>query len=80
MLPAVCLLTATLFAGCGLMEDAFKAGVIITIIIVAVIGLLIWVLRNVAGSISKNYEVEVIPYRQPGNYPLKNKNTRKNLL
>jgi|GEM_PF-4584975 len=32
-------------SGCGLMEDAFKAGVVITLIIAAIIGLLIWILH-----------------------------------
>jgi len=32
-------------SGCGLMEDAFKAGFIIALVIIAVIGLLIWILH-----------------------------------
>ena len=32
-------------SGCGLMEDAFKAGFIIALVVAAVIGLLIWILH-----------------------------------
>jgi len=32
-------------SGCGIMEDAFKAGFIIAFIIAAIIGLLIWILH-----------------------------------
>jgi len=32
-------------SGCGLMEDAFKTGFIIALILAAVIGLLIWILH-----------------------------------
>jgi hypothetical protein len=47
ILPSLCLFLATSLSGCGLMEDAFKAGVIITLIVAALIGLLIWVLHIV---------------------------------
>ena len=33
-------------SGCGLMEDAFKAGFIIALVIAAIIGLLIWILHT----------------------------------
>ena len=45
ILPIALLLMAISFSGCGMMEDAFKAGFIIALIIAAVIGLLIWILH-----------------------------------
>jgi hypothetical protein len=47
ILPAICLFLVTSLSGCSLMEDAFKAGVVITLIIAAIVGLLIWVLHIV---------------------------------
>ena len=43
ILPVICILLTFSLSGCGLMEDAFKAGFIIALIIAAVIGLLIWI-------------------------------------
>ncbi len=50
-------------SGCGLMEDAFKAGVIITLVVAALIGLLIWIfhitwkiLTKYFPSIRSNFE------------------------
>lgn len=43
ILPVICFFLATSLSGCGLMEDAFKAGFIIALIVAAVIGLLIWI-------------------------------------
>jgi len=43
ILPVICILLTFSLSGCGLMEDAFKAGFIIAIIIAALIGLLIWI-------------------------------------
>ncbi len=45
ILPVVGLVLCCSLSGCGLMEDAFKAGVIITLIVAALIGLLIWILH-----------------------------------
>ena len=45
ILPLICLFLATSLSGCGLMEDAFKTGFIIALILAAVIGLLIWILH-----------------------------------
>lgn len=42
-------------SGCGLMEDAFKAGVIITLVILALIGLVIWILRLVRKILFKYF-------------------------
>jgi hypothetical protein len=33
-------------SGCGLMEDAFKAGFIIAIVLAVIVGLLIWILHT----------------------------------
>ncbi len=44
-LPLVCFLLMFSLSGCGLMEDAFKAGLFFALIIVAIIALLVWVLR-----------------------------------
>jgi len=43
ILPVICILLTFSLSGCGLMEDVFKAGFIIAIIIAALIGLLIWI-------------------------------------
>ncbi|MBK0379685.1 hypothetical protein [Mucilaginibacter segetis] len=39
-----CLLLCCSLSGCGLMEDAFKAGFILAIILAVIVGLLIWIL------------------------------------
>ena len=43
ILPVICILLTFSLSGCGLMEDAFKAGFIIAIIIAALVRLLIWI-------------------------------------
>lgn len=45
ILPVLCLIFATSLSGCGLMEDAFKAGFTIAIILAVLVGLLIWILH-----------------------------------
>lgn len=40
-----CLFLCTLLSGCGLMEDAFKAGFTIALILAVIVGLLIWILH-----------------------------------
>jgi hypothetical protein len=45
ILPVACFLLCLSLSGCGLMEDAFKAGFIIALVIAAIIGLLIWILH-----------------------------------
>ena len=44
-------------SGCGLMEDAFKAGVIFALILAAIIGLIIWLARIVGKTVSKKYDL-----------------------
>ena len=44
-------------SGCGLMEDAFKAGVIFAIIIVAIIALLVWLARMVAKYVMQKFSL-----------------------
>ena len=44
-LPLFAFILCFSLSGCGLMEDAFKAGFIIALIIAAIIGLLIWILH-----------------------------------
>jgi Kef-type K+ transport system membrane component KefB len=46
-------------SGCGLMEDAFKAGVIFAIIVVAIIALIIWLARMVAKYIIKKFDLSL---------------------
>lgn len=46
-------------SGCGLMEDAFKAGVIFAIIIVAIIALVVWLARMVAKYIMKKFDLSL---------------------
>jgi len=60
ILPLFCLSLMFLLSGCGLMEDAFKAGVFFTILIIAIVGLLIWLLRIVINQLNKYYEWETI--------------------
>ncbi|HEY4193948.1 MAG TPA: hypothetical protein VGM63_00315 [Mucilaginibacter sp.] len=43
ILPLACLFVVTSLSGCGLMEDAFKAGFVIALILAALVGLLIWI-------------------------------------
>jgi len=43
--PIACLLLCLSLSGCGLMEDAFKAGFVIALIIAGIVGLLIWILH-----------------------------------
>ncbi len=43
ILPLICLFLCFSLSGCGLMEDAFKAGFTIAIILAALVGLLIWI-------------------------------------
>ncbi len=52
-LPLFGLIIATLFSGCGLIEDAFKAGIFFTIVIVIIVGLIIWLSRMVIKQLSK---------------------------
>ena len=56
-LPVLCFLVSCLLSGCGLMEDAFKAGVIFTIIIVLIIGLIIWLARMLGKFVMKKYDL-----------------------
>jgi len=44
-LPILALLLCFSLSGCGLMEDAFKTGFIIALILAVAIGLLIWILH-----------------------------------
>ena len=44
-------------SGCGLMEDAFKAGVIFAIIVVAIIALLVWLARMVAKYVMQKFSL-----------------------
>lgn len=43
--------------GCGLVEDAFKAGIIFALIVIAIIGLIIWLARIVGRTVSKKYDL-----------------------
>lgn len=45
ILPLFGLVLTFSLSGCGLMEDAFKAGFMIALVIAAIIGLLIWILH-----------------------------------
>jgi hypothetical protein len=39
------------------MEDAFKAGVIFALIIIAIIALVVWLARIIGKSVSKKYDL-----------------------
>lgn len=55
LLPVCGLFLSASLSGCGLMEDAFKAGFIIALIIAAVIGLLIWILHITIKTLSRYF-------------------------
>jgi hypothetical protein len=62
-LPFFALTLGLSLSGCGLMEDAFKAGFTIALIIAAIIGLLIWIL-HFSWKILKRYSPAVRAYAQ----------------
>jgi hypothetical protein len=62
-LPIGALCMCFSLSGCGLMEDAFKAGFIIALIIAAVIGLLIWILHITWKMLSKYFPNVTIKYQ-----------------
>ena len=49
-------------SGCGLVEGAFKAGVIFALIIVAIIGLIIWLSRIVIRVVERRYKVKLFDF------------------
>jgi ABC-type nitrate/sulfonate/bicarbonate transport system permease component len=53
ILPVICMFLMTTLSSCGLMEDAFKAGFIIALIIAALIGLLVWIFHMSYKLLSK---------------------------
>jgi len=57
LLPFVALAFTFSISGCGLMEDAFKAGFIIALIIAAVVGILIWALHITWKVLSRYFPV-----------------------
>jgi hypothetical protein len=59
-LPLMCLFLSVSLSGCGLFEDAFKAGIIFALILVAIVGLVIWLLRMVIKLIFKQPVVRII--------------------
>ena len=61
-LPLLMTLVCLSLSGCGLMEDAFKAGFFIAIIIAAIIGLLIWILHISWKLLSKYFPAITIPF------------------
>ncbi len=58
-LPLVCLVVTFLFSGCGLVEGAFKAGLIFGLIAIAIIGLIIYLLRFLIIKITKTPELRI---------------------
>jgi hypothetical protein len=57
-IPAIAaLILSVTLSGCGLMEDAFKAGVIFALIVIAIIGLIIWLARITGKAVSKKYDL-----------------------
>lgn len=53
ILPIICAFLSFALSGCGLVEGAFKAGLIFGLIIIAVIGLIIYLLRMVIIQLAK---------------------------
>jgi hypothetical protein len=60
ILPLAGMVFMMSFSGCGLMEDAFKTGIFFGILIIAIIGLIIWLLRIVIKQLRKKFEWEII--------------------
>jgi hypothetical protein len=52
-------MVALSISGCGLVEGAFKAGVIFALIIVAIIGLIIWLSRIVISVVEQKFNVRL---------------------
>jgi hypothetical protein len=51
------LILSVSLSGCGLMEDAFKAGVIFALIIIAIIALVIWLAHMAGRTVMKRYDL-----------------------
>ena len=69
-LPILAVIFSTSLSGCGLVEDAFKAGLIFAVVIIAIIGLLIWILRFTVNNLNKRFVFMPIDRK---NEPFKNK-------
>ena len=54
-LPFLAIVLSLSLSGCGLMEDAFKAGLIFGLVIIAIIGLLIWILHFSVINLRKKF-------------------------
>ena len=63
ILSSLALFLIATMSGCTLIEDGFKAGVIFTIIIVFIIGIIIWAVRMVAHQVSKKYTLQTVPVK-----------------
>lgn len=50
----ICTIFCLALSGCGLVEGAFKAGLIFGLVIIAIIGLVIYLLRLVIRQIAKS--------------------------
>jgi hypothetical protein len=61
--PLLAISLSCLLSGCGLMEDAFKAGFIIALIIAAIIGLLIWILHLSWKLLSKYFPAFTVRFQ-----------------
>lgn len=59
-LPVFCIALMVSLSGCGLMEDAFKAGIFFGVLIILIIGLIIWLLRIIIKQVGKRFEWEII--------------------
>lgn len=59
-LPILCLFLMFSLSGCGLMEDAFKAGLFFGLIVIAIIGLLVWLLRFGANALVRKGIIRVM--------------------
>ncbi len=55
ILPLIALFVCLSFSGCGLMEDAFKTGFTIAIILAVIVGLLIWILHMAWNVVTKYF-------------------------
>lgn len=60
ILPILCLFLTLSLSGCGLMEDAFKAGLFFGLIIIAIIGLLVWLLRFGINALTRKGIIRIL--------------------
>lgn len=57
--PLFCLVLMLSLSGCGLVEGAFKAGLIFGLLVVFIIGLIIYLSRMVIKQLTRKHSLEI---------------------